>query len=233
MEEQWPSQSEGTIRCVVLSDTHGQHGFLSPLPYGDVLFHLGDVADKGNLTHIRSFTEWLSEQPHPHKILIGGNHDRDLRYPDKISLETEYRNHATLLRDEIVEIEGLRILGVAWETIEQQTEIPKHPLLQATTEDKHRPIHLLLTHMCSQGMRELREELEIKVHLFGHFHKRRGVASLSKHCVELNCSTIPSMKPVVLDFEKGTGDLVMVHIPDPWSIEITEETTLRKGEHFG
>ena len=58
-----PPQRPGTVRCVLLSDTHGAHALLPPLPAGDVLIHLGDVAERGSLDDIRSFATWLKAAP--------------------------------------------------------------------------------------------------------------------------------------------------------------------------
>jgi 3',5'-cyclic AMP phosphodiesterase CpdA len=213
---------------VILSDTHGLHGTLPPIPNGDIFIHLGDVAERGNLSHIRSFTEWLSEQPHPHKLLISGNHDRDRKHPNKFSLQEEYRDHATLLQDEIIDVEGLRILGVSWETIERN----EFPLLHLLEKDDELPVHLLLTHYRSRGMRKLRKKLGIDVHLFGHVHRERGVILAENDHIEINCSTIPFMKAVVIDFDKETGKIVMVHLPDPGHRAAFNESTLYKGKHF-
>ena len=46
-----PKMHPGLVRCVILSDTHGLHWDLDPLPLprGDVLIHLGDVANRGSI----------------------------------------------------------------------------------------------------------------------------------------------------------------------------------------
>ena len=49
------------------------------LPDGDVLLHLGDFAiDRGGVARrnaLDRFDTWLSQQPHPLKIVVRGNHD--------------------------------------------------------------------------------------------------------------------------------------------------------------
>mmetsp|Transcript_46493 Transcript_46493/g.140862 ORF Transcript_46493/g.140862 Transcript_46493/m.140862 type:complete len:878 (-) Transcript_46493:1543-4176(-) len=49
------------------------------LPDGDILLHLGDFAIDGPDRQMRKalgkFDEWLSRQPHAHKIVLRGNHD--------------------------------------------------------------------------------------------------------------------------------------------------------------
>jgi 3',5'-cyclic AMP phosphodiesterase CpdA len=98
-----PTQVPGHIRCVILSDMHGRHYSLpKPLPKRDVLLHLGDVADRGKLEHIQSFADFMKQQTsYPYKIVLEGNHDRDLQHPERIDLEKEYKGTGIiLLRDD-------------------------------------------------------------------------------------------------------------------------------------
>lgn len=45
------------------------------VPYGDIFIHAGDYSDKGQPAQTKSFCEFLKQLPHPHKIVIAGNHD--------------------------------------------------------------------------------------------------------------------------------------------------------------
>jgi 3',5'-cyclic AMP phosphodiesterase CpdA len=63
---------------VCISDTHGQHAALPPLPAGDVLVHAGDFTVHGSLAETRDFAAWWHAQPHAQKVLIAGNHDKCL-----------------------------------------------------------------------------------------------------------------------------------------------------------
>jgi Icc-related predicted phosphoesterase len=42
---------------------------------GDILVHAGDLSQYGTFAEIQAQLEWLASQPHPHKIVIPGNHD--------------------------------------------------------------------------------------------------------------------------------------------------------------
>lgn len=106
-----PPQSPGSVRLVFLSDTHGRHHRLcnngalnnttttvvngdsshAQLPYGDILVHLGDAANRGSLTDVRSFVAWLADRPHPEKIFVDGNHDRDRKDAGRIDVRVECR----------------------------------------------------------------------------------------------------------------------------------------------
>ena len=62
-------------RIVCISDTHGLHRKVA-VPEGDLLIHAGDFMRTGtSLEEIADFKDWLGEQPHPHKIVVAGNHD--------------------------------------------------------------------------------------------------------------------------------------------------------------
>ncbi len=63
------------LRLTLLSDTHGLHNHLPPLPEGDILIHAGDVSNRGLAHEVHDFLHWFATQPHPHKIFIAGNHD--------------------------------------------------------------------------------------------------------------------------------------------------------------
>ncbi|KZS99185.1 Metallo-dependent phosphatase [Sistotremastrum niveocremeum HHB9708] len=59
-------------RFVCISDTHSGR---FPVPPGDILLHAGDLSSWGQVHQLQTTTEWLASLPHPHKILVGGNHD--------------------------------------------------------------------------------------------------------------------------------------------------------------
>lgn len=73
-----PPVAVGYVRFVHISDTHGKHEGMGPLPPGDVLIHTGDFTNSGTVSEVRSFCEWFGKQPHAQKLLIAGNHDLTL-----------------------------------------------------------------------------------------------------------------------------------------------------------
>ena len=74
-------KTPGHIRFVCISDTHGQHRKMT-IPNGDVLLHAGDITNVGEPAQFEDFVKWLSELPHPEKIVIAGNHD--------LTIQTEF-----------------------------------------------------------------------------------------------------------------------------------------------
>lgn len=72
-----PPKAPGAVRFVCVSDTHNWHSKLE-VPGGDVLLHAGDFGQTGEESESIEFSRWLSALPHPHKIVIAGNHDHSM-----------------------------------------------------------------------------------------------------------------------------------------------------------
>lgn len=74
------------VKVVCISDTHNEH---PRLPNGDILVHAGDITVNGTFAELQAQLDWLNTLPHPHKIVVAGNHDILLdqsyykRYPNR------------------------------------------------------------------------------------------------------------------------------------------------------
>ncbi|EIM82473.1 Metallo-dependent phosphatase, partial [Stereum hirsutum FP-91666 SS1] len=66
---------ETWTRFVCISDTHSKTKWTWSIPDGDVLIHAGDLCRDGNLYDLKLTMAWLRRLPHPHKVIIAGNHD--------------------------------------------------------------------------------------------------------------------------------------------------------------
>jgi Icc-related predicted phosphoesterase len=102
-------------KLVLISDTHGLHRNMAPLPDGDILIHAGDISNVGERDQVEDFIDWFSGQPHKHKIFIAGNHDRsfDPKFNREINpywdIETAARLNSTKpfwLQDLLKTLEG-------------------------------------------------------------------------------------------------------------------------------
>ena len=62
------------MKFVCSSDTHGKHDYLD-VPDGDIFIFTGDMSDIGKKKEIEDFNLFLSQLPHEHKLIVGGNHD--------------------------------------------------------------------------------------------------------------------------------------------------------------
>ncbi len=178
-----------SILIVCLSDTHGLHRGVS-VPPGDILVHAGDFFTESNPDPdgLRDFDEWLGELPHPHKIVVPGNHD--------FAIEAHPIPHSLFKNAELLIDEGLDVLGLKfWGS-------PVTPLysgafgLSSSADRKRRyadipvGVQMLITHGPPYGVLDhapgephagcrqlLNAVLRIKprVHIFGHIHGAHGV----------------------------------------------------------
>lgn len=73
-----PPVRDGWSRWVCISDTHTRHRQIDTLPPGDVLIHAGDFTNTGTVDEVSDFLAWFQELPHPHKVLVAGNHETTL-----------------------------------------------------------------------------------------------------------------------------------------------------------
>lgn len=63
---------EDAVSVVCVSDTHNSQ---PQLPYADILIHAGDITQTGSFAELQTAFDWMIGQPHPHKIVVAGNHD--------------------------------------------------------------------------------------------------------------------------------------------------------------
>jgi Icc-related predicted phosphoesterase len=205
------------MRIVCIADTHGLHRQLN-VPNGDLLIHAGDFTLNSKPPSIVSdFDAWLGLLPHPHKVVIPGNHEFMLEEPRNRGAIT----NAFLLVDSRVEIEGIRIWGS-----------PVTPLYggafgMSRPEDRKRlwaqipeGLDILITHgppfaILDHSSRSERREgcpqlLEAvfrafpRVHMFGHVHHGYGTLGTGD-TLFVNASLLGedgslSRKPFVIDF---------------------------------
>lgn len=103
------------MKCVLLSDTHGDHASLD-CPDGDVLIHAGDFTESGGLEETIRFANWIENQPYDHKLVVAGNHERCLApgAPGRPIGLDHLQEVATYLEDSSVTIDGTTIYGSPW-----------------------------------------------------------------------------------------------------------------------
>jgi Icc-related predicted phosphoesterase len=179
------------MKIIAISDTHGQHEKLT-IPAGDLIIHSGDFSSTGNQMDHILFSKWFGSLPHKHKICVPGNHDRYSQDQTNLTKEMFKSNGVTLLIDEEITIEGLKIYGspwtprfgrwywmknrgndikLMWENIPDNLDIlithgPVNGILDFVEFDN---IHV--------GCEELEKTVELrkpKNHIFGHIHEWGG-----------------------------------------------------------
>ena len=210
------------MRLVLVSDTHGFHLRMPPPPEGDIIVHAGDLTLGGTLQEVATFFEWFQTLPHPHKVVIAGNHDFAFeRQPP--AAEGLVPANVIYLRDAGVEIEGLRFWGSPWQpwfqdwafNLQRGSEIASKWSL--IPED----VQVLVTHGPPRGI--LDETLDapperagcealaariadlrrLRVHVFGHIHEAYGTV-IQDGRTFVNASICdfrysPCNSPVVID----------------------------------
>ncbi len=210
------------MRIVVVSDTHNMHDRIE-IPDGDVLVHGGDCLGHGTLEELDAFDRFLGKLPHPHKILIAGNHDwcfeRDPRAARRLV------KNAIYLEDDGVELDGTKFYGSPWQPwffdwafnlergeplrkvwakIPEDTDVlithgPPHGILDRTIRGEHVGCEELLKRV---------DAVKPKLHLFGHIHEGYGQEHRGD-TLFVNASTCdvryePVNAPVVLTLENGS-----------------------------
>ena len=103
------------MKVTFLSDTHMRHREIE-LPGGNILVYAGDCMSTGYIRNqLTSFIDWFAEQNYTHKVCIAGNHDRWCEDHDSETKEMFKEKGIIYLKDELVEIEGLRIYGTPYQ----------------------------------------------------------------------------------------------------------------------
>jgi Icc-related predicted phosphoesterase len=203
------------MRIVCISDTHSRHDQLE-VPPGDVLIHAGDSTMVGRVEEIVKFDHWLGRLPHPHKILIAGNHD--WLFEKEPALADSLITNAVYLRDRAVTIDGVKFYGSPWQprfmhwafNLSRGAEIRrKWDLIPEDTDVlvTHGPPHGILDLVPrdlpgtyeNTGCEELLlavKRVRPKLHVFGHIHEGYGVVRESGTTFVNACVCDAAYRPV-------------------------------------
>jgi Icc-related predicted phosphoesterase len=205
------------MKIVCISDTHSLHRQFQ-IPEGDILLHAGDISKRGRLPEIVEFNDWLGTLPHPHKIIIAGNHD--FLFEQEPLVAKSLISNAIYLEDSGVEIEGLKIWGSPmspwffdWAfNRERGEEIRRHwQMIPADTDVliTHGPpfgILDLTIHSKQVGCEDLLEvvkNLKPQIHLFGHIHEAYGKRKIGStryiNASLLDVNYKPVHKPIIVE----------------------------------
>jgi len=179
------------MKLIAIADTHGFHRSLE-IPEGDVLIHAGDLTRHGTLDDVKEFNDFLSTLPHPHKIVIAGNHDFCFEKDQKAC--EELLTNCIYLQDQDVIIDGVKFYGSPWQPwfYDWAFNLQRGPEIRAKWELIPEDTDVLITHGPPYGIGDLtfqkdhagcEDLLEIvgrikpKVHIFGHIHEGYGITT--------------------------------------------------------
>lgn len=177
-------------RIVLLSDTHGLHDEMAPVPDGDILIHAGDLTRSGSLAEISNLTAFFASLPHKHKVVIAGNHDfcfeKDKVQAAKLLPGTIY------LQDKLTELMGLKIYGSPWQPRfgDWAFNLDRGTPLRSVWSRIPDKTDILVTHGPPYSIHDLTElekqhvgckdllvavqRVKPKLHVFGHIHCSYG-----------------------------------------------------------
>ena len=205
------------IRIVCISDTHGRHKKLK-IPEGDILIHAGDITNMGALDEVIKFNKFLGTLPHPHKIIIAGNHDFAFEYSPE---ETQaVITNAIYLQDQEVTIEGVRIYGSPWQPRfhDWAFNLDRGAAIREKWDLIPEGLDILVTHGPAFGQGDIVNDgghagcedlflaikrTQPKFHVFGHIHGGYGIFE-SEKTTFINASSCdedyrPINKPILFD----------------------------------
>lgn len=179
-----PAKDVGTIRFVIISDTHERHRLVS-LPKGDVFLHCGDIFMSSTLSTkhrgkrvLLDFNDWLqSEVQCAEKVIIGGNHDEVLQ-----DLGDETRailSAARWLQDSCVELPlaGMKVYGNGYSQGDSHNKAWQcEGRAPSICRDACAGADVVMTHCCDSLVREevfllTRPQLWAS----GHWHDEHGI----------------------------------------------------------
>jgi len=207
-----------SLRIVCLSDTHNLAGDLK-VPDGDILLHAGDLTQSGSEAEVAQARSWLASLPHPHKVVIAGNHD--FLFESRPETARAIMSGLTYLQDSSAEIAGLSIWGSPWSPwfLDWAFNLERGPEIRGKWDLIPQGIDILLTHGPSAGhgdtnsrgeavgcadLLEAVRRVRPKLHVFGHIHEGCGTTREGA-TVCVNASTCdrlyrPVHPPVVIDW---------------------------------
>ncbi|GAA4465228.1 hypothetical protein GCM10023189_45550 [Nibrella saemangeumensis] len=196
------------MKILCISDTHGQHRHFTDQIQSidaDVLVHAGDITAEGSFLNLKDFLTWLKAFNHiPHKVFVGGNHDRILE------VEASYlatlrdllaRYNIWYLHHESITIDGVNFYGSSyspefmnWHFMYRRGE-PAQALWDMIPQNTdvlitHTPPFGILDEVIgwggsirtggNVGCRDLLDRVNLlnpMLHVFGHIHNGYGCTS--------------------------------------------------------
>ncbi len=207
------------MKYVAISDTHGKHHQLV-LPEGEVILHAGDVSSRGYKNEIEDFLVWFAGLNFRYKVFIAGNHDFYFEQAAPQELLALIPEGVIYLNDSGVEIEGTKLWGSPvspwffdWAFNRKRgSDITKHWNRIPSDTD------ILITHGPPFGigdktvrgekvgcadLLEKVEQINPKVHLFGHIHEAYGsVTQNNTHFINASCLNVNyAIRNTPIEFE--------------------------------
>jgi hypothetical protein len=189
-----PMKGPGVVRLVTISDTHGRHAVMPPLPEGDIMVHCGDVfmtnsmySKAESVKRLHEFNSWLGRDDVvrcPHKIVIGGNHDFILDELGEVEAASILSN-CTYCLNTAISVCGLSFYccplsrGKSHNKAFQGSDFRDTSLARALAQrESGMRVDVLVTHGSNEQLQSIIQPQS--VHLFGHYHAMYGATFLPR-----------------------------------------------------
>jgi predicted phosphodiesterase len=224
------------MRVVLISDTHDHHGGMT-IPDGDVIIHAGDSTSHGRVNELQQFAAFWRALPHPHKIVIAGNHDFGLQTDPTLGKTLFGESY---LCDSETTVGGLRVWGSPWQPWFHgwAFNLQRGPEIRAKWDLIPSGIDILVTHGPPYEVRDSTdhglfgrnvgcEELRIsldrvrpRLHVFGHIHEAYGTAWCGPTlCVNASsCAIVQNGRFAV---HRASNAPIVVDVPEDRSLPAT------------
>lgn len=222
------------MKIDLISDTHMKHKEFN-LKGGDLLIHSGDATGRGQSGEIHAFLQWFEKQPYKYKIFVPGNHDSGFEKETARYREECEKRGITLLIDQGIEIEGIKIYGspytptfLNWYFMRERGEsIMRH--WEAIPDDTqilitHGPAYQIRDKVTNRfspngdnvGCMDLRVRIQqlvnLRLHVFGHLHDEAGVSHMGNYLAVnaslLNDNYEKAFEPISIKIENGDLELL-------------------------
>jgi Icc-related predicted phosphoesterase len=197
------------MKIVATSDTHSTHHKID-VPNGDIFIHAGDLTHTGTMGELEEARDWIYGLPHPHKVIISGNHDFAFQKNNQARM-LFWNCH--YLQDSGCEIEGLKIYGSPWQPwfYSWAFNLPRGPVIDAYWQKIPENLDILITHgppkwkgdLCPNGNVGCADLLtrvyqkKPKYHIFGHIHEGYGTYKDASPTTFMNVSSAYGANPCV------------------------------------
>lgn len=209
-----------------ISDTHGYHNLLTDIPDVDMVIHSGDCSNPRdpyrNEPEVRAFINWYKNLPIKYKIYVAGNHDTSIE--SNLIRPSDFENYnITYLKDEIIEINGIKIFGSPyvptfgnWAFMKDRVKLER-----MWRQSINEGVDIVITHGPPKGILDLSfdknrnlercgdksllnriKEVNPKLHLFGHIHNNGEIENAGTREIH-GLDTIFSNGSVVTDRKFG------------------------------
>jgi predicted phosphodiesterase len=208
------------MRLVLISDTHNQQRSLD-LPVGDALVHAGDFTMRGTDLEVAAFGAWLGLQPHPHKIVVAGNHDFLFEREPQLA-RSLLPGDVHYLFDSGVTLGGLRFWGAPWQPwfLDWAFNLRRGAEIAAKWALIPEGVDVLITHGPPMGTADrtvhgenvgcadlgaAMARVKPRLSVFGHIHEGYGVYGDKVNAAICDDKYRLAHLPVVMDLVPGGG----------------------------